>query len=182
MLKFNRSQCVKLLTLLAVGIFAAVVAGCASQPPKQIDNGLKVRVKVGENLNPNGLGRPSPVFVRIYQLTDKTAFLDATYGDLSANDKAILGSSLLSRRDVEVCPVEAGTGESTAPASGCTGKTVVEFPIDLITKAEYIAVMAEFYHLHDPQGNWRTVTTFSKGDAPVLLIQLQGSSVSAGFE
>lgn len=187
MRKCNRWQGTagKLLITASAVIVAAAAAGCASQPEQEIKGGLAVRVEVGGQLNPDASGRPSPVFVRIYQLSDKTAFEQASYADLANSDKATLGATLLARKDVEVCPVEKAATDSAASGAGCAGEKMVEFALDHMAAAEYVAVMAEFYHLHDPQGNWRAVTGYDEGGffgTPALVIHLERSSIGVGFE
>lgn len=185
MLEFDRPQCARVLVALVLGLFLFVLTGCASSPPKVVEDGLAVRVEVGDQLNPNASGQSAPVFLRIYQLADKTAFARATYDELATNDKAALGADLLARRDVEVCPVQADTVAAGGAVAGCSGQARIKLQLDRITKAEYVAVVAEFYHLHDPQGNWRAVTATPKAgqsDSSVLVIKLQRSSVSVGFE
>ena len=174
----------RVFAALSVTLALLVATGCGSTPTREAGE-LEGRVLVAPGLNPNAAGEPSPVFLRVYQLSDRGAFDDADYWALADDDQAVLGSALLSRDEIEVCPVEGLQGPESARAE-CRG--VRELELDLITGARYLAVMGEFYNLQDPRGDWRAVAEIPEKRLLGLLgsrefiIELVGSTVAVGFE
>lgn len=170
---------------LCLALAGALLAGCASAPTREA-GALEGEVRVAPGLNPNARGDPSPVFLRIYQLTERAAFDDADYWALADDDQAVLGSSMLSRDEIEICPVEGLPGPESARAGCPPGGRELE--LDLIADARYLAVMGEFYNLQDPRGDWRAVAEIPEERLMGLLgpgefvIELLGSTVSVGFE
>lgn len=170
---------------LCLAMAGALLAGCASAPTREA-GALEGEVRVAPGLNPNAQGEPSPVFLRIYQLSERAAFDDADYWALADDDQAVLGSSMLSRDEIEICPLEGLPGPESARAECPPGGR--ELKLDLIADARYLAVMGEFYNLQDPRGDWRAVTEIPEERLMGLLgpgefvIELLGSTVSMGFE
>lgn len=65
---------------------------------------LKLDLSAREALNPDDKGQSLSVVVRVYQLRDGKAFRAASYEQLLADDKTILGDELLARKDVVLAP------------------------------------------------------------------------------
>lgn len=65
---------------------------------------MKLDLSARAALNPDDKGQPLSVVVRIYQLRDGKAFHAASYEQLLADDKAILGDALVARKDVVLAP------------------------------------------------------------------------------
>ena len=170
---------------LWVALAGVVLAGCGSTPTREA-GALEGQVVVAPGLNPNAQGDPSPVFLRIYQLSERAAFDDADFWALADDDQAVLGSSLLSRDEIEICPVEGLPGPESARAECPPGSRNLE--LDLIADARYLAVMGEFFNLQDPRGDWRAVAQIPEERLMGLLgpgefvVELLGSTVSLGFE
>jgi type VI secretion system protein VasD len=55
-------------------------------------------------LNQNEYGQSLPVVVRVYQLKDAQAFMQASYGQLLADDRTLLKTDLLSRMETTLGP------------------------------------------------------------------------------
>ncbi|PWG63269.1 type VI secretion system lipoprotein TssJ [Sediminicurvatus halobius] len=145
--------------VIVLGVLAALtVVGCGSTPPSAEIEPVEGRIVVGPNLNPNAEGRPSPVYLRIYQLADSVPFTSASFEELADRDREILGASLISRDEFELCPLEtAGAVGAGQARSRCQGE-VLPVTLDVRGDTRYLAVMGEFYDLHDPSGSWRAVT------------------------
>src|SRR5271155_5434729 len=81
-------------------ISCATLTACKSAPPKppkpQV---VKLIVSASTDVNPDALGRPSPVVVRIYQLKDDAAFKDADFFALYDKEQPTLAASLISREE-----------------------------------------------------------------------------------
>lgn len=106
------------ITVLVLAVLFSL-AGCG--------NMVKVDVKSDKDLNNVGSGSPLPVVVRIYQLSEDTAFKSAGFRDLWKRDAEILGSALLSSKEIVMQP-------------GSSQK--VSFPLE--GKTKFVAVFAAF--------------------------------------
>lgn len=85
---------------VACGVLA--LAACASKPPKP--SPTQAVVIASADVNPDSMGRPSPVVVRIYQLSGDAQFNDAGFFALYDNEQATLGSSLIMRDERTLFP------------------------------------------------------------------------------
>jgi len=115
---------------------AAAVAGCGSAPAKPAD--AKARISASAEVNPNSAGRPSPIHVRIFQLKEDGAFLDADFWALVDKEQETLAASLVQRLEFDLTP-----GESK------------DFPLKISPDARVLGVMAEFADYRNAQ--WRVV-------------------------
>ncbi len=85
--------------LLAVALL--LLAACSGPQ-------LKVDLSSSANINMDQENRPLPVVVRIYQLSDITAFEQASFKDLWRNDLGVLGDQLLVHQEVVIDPASVG--------------------------------------------------------------------------
>jgi type VI secretion system protein VasD len=86
----------KNLAVLAGATLLLVLAGCG--------NMVKVSAKSDRFLNNYGSESALPVVVRVYQLSDDAAFKNAAFRDLWKRDTEVLGSSLLSSKEIVMRP------------------------------------------------------------------------------
>ncbi len=163
-----------------------LLGACASGGPDNEPDAVDGRIEVLPNLNPNARDRPSPVFLRVYQLKDRAAFDGADFGDFVNADTDLLGGALLSRDVFELCPLEMDEPRS-AQGIRCQGETL-PVTLDVYPDARYLAVVAEFYELRDATGDWRAVAELpEKGffdfiGSKEFVITLDRSTVSVNFE
>lgn len=115
---------------------AAALAGCGSAPAKPVE--AKARISASAEVNPNSAGRPSPIHVRIFQLKEDGAFLDADFWALVDKEQETLAASLVQRLEFDLTP-----GESK------------DFPLKISPDARVLGVMAEFADYRNAQ--WRVV-------------------------
>ncbi|WP_290648307.1 type VI secretion system lipoprotein TssJ [Aquisalimonas sp.] len=141
--------------LLAV-VCALLLAACASGSEERPD-AVDGRIVVLPGLNPNIEGRPSPVRIRVYQLSDRDAFMDASLRELLARDQEALGGALLSRDAFELCPLEMEDNAAEYAGLRCQGEELA-VTLDIYPDVRFLAVMAEFYDVQDPASQWRAVT------------------------
>ncbi|MCE3252731.1 MAG: type secretion system-associated lipoprotein [Cellvibrio sp.] len=115
---------------LSMSIF---MAGCSSSKSRvggvlNLDTDLKLTFEVASDINPDDSSRPSPVFVRFYQLKSATAFDKADFIDIYERDTEIFGGDIVSKQVLK--PLLPGVGR--------TESFVLE------PGAKMIAVYAEF--------------------------------------
>jgi type VI secretion system protein VasD len=121
---------------------AALLAACRSAPPpappppppKPID--VAISIVAAPDLNPNRNGRPSPVFLRVYQLRNASKFLNADFDDLSMRADATLAATLIGRDERMVEPA-----------------TTTDLALKIDPETQLLGVIAEYSDLANSQ--WR---------------------------
>ncbi len=124
------------IALLVAACTAMLAAGCGSAPAKPAS--AKAKISASADVNPNAEGRPSPVHVRIFQLKEDGAFMEADIWSLVDKEQETLGGSLVQRLEQDLAP-----GEQK------------EFELKIAPDAKVLAVMAEFADYRNAQ--WRVV-------------------------
>lgn len=71
----------------------------ADKPPR-----VDITIQTSNDLNPDRVGRPSPIVIRLYELKVDTAFNNANFFALYDSDKDILGDDLVKVEEMEVAP------------------------------------------------------------------------------
>lgn len=102
-------------------IFAVtlLLSGCSFWGSSDVTPQLFLNIKASANINPNVEGLPSPLEVRVYQMTDSQAFSQADFIQLYNDAQGVLKAELLLTRELasllpseerkEVIPLAAGT-------------------------------------------------------------------------
>lgn len=123
------------LPLFCFVVFSVVIlmSGCSSSKSRvggvlNLDTDLKLNFIVDGDINPNDKKRPSPIFLRLYELKSPTIFNKADFIDLYERDKEILGGDFINRQTLK--PLSPGVGRTD---------TLV-----LKNGASYVALYAEF--------------------------------------
>lgn len=116
----SRPLSVRLMAMAKVAILASLIAGCSwfggdkdkkDPPPPSpavapAPEGATVRATVIASplINPDLNQRPSPVLVRLYQLTNPDAFETSDFASLFEKDEATLGPAMLAKRELIIAP------------------------------------------------------------------------------
>ncbi len=80
-----------------------LIIGCAVKPSESnVD--FTYQITTSHDINPNINGQPSPVLVRVYQLSNKVNFQNATYEALFDNEHSALGAEFISINEYLVHP------------------------------------------------------------------------------
>lgn len=97
-----------------VGAFAGLVlSGCGLLGPK-VNTGereklpipLEITLGALENVNPTATGRPSPIVVRVFELTNESRFQAADYFELMGQGNVSLEGDVLSSEEHTLLPGE----------------------------------------------------------------------------
>jgi type VI secretion system protein VasD len=162
--------------LTAGGIVAGLavlipwLAGCAHAPPppppppQALD--VQVRVVASPDVNPNRSGRPSPVFLRVFELRDASKFLNAEFDDVTARADITLAGVLIGREERMVEP----------------GSTVT-LALKIDPQTRLLGVVAEYSDLANSR--WRATSPAPPGGLLTLfkdqslVIRLDRQAVSA---
>ncbi|HWV16210.1 MAG TPA: type VI secretion system lipoprotein TssJ [Cellvibrio sp.] len=111
--------------ILLLAVLIAALAGCSSSKSRvggvfNLDTDLKLNFIVDDNINPDESKRPSPVFVRLYELKAAETFLKADFIDLYERDKEVLGGDLLNKQMLKPLTPGANRTENLVLKSGAT--------------------------------------------------------------
>ncbi|MBR8323786.1 MULTISPECIES: type VI secretion system lipoprotein TssJ [Burkholderia cepacia complex] len=84
------------LKRIAVGLTFLSLGACGGVPTrKELAASLNLKVKVSDGVNPDELGRPAPIMVRIYELKSAYTFDNADFFSLQSDSKKVLGEDAL---------------------------------------------------------------------------------------
>lgn len=126
--------CLKMIVFISVVFLASctrVNSGVVGM--FNLDTDLKLVFIAGKDINPDEKRTPSPLYIRMYELTSDVAFNKADFLELYEKDETILGKALLSKRELNrVLPEEHQEDH---------------FVLDPQTR--YVALFAEFYEYRD---------------------------------
>jgi len=67
-----------------------------------LDTDLRLTIQADMDINPDANNRPSPVFVRMYELKSPMIFHQADFMTLYSKDKAVLDADFVNRQDLKI--------------------------------------------------------------------------------
>lgn len=141
----------------------SVLQGCQMfglfQDPPQSDPFKSVQIEAALDVNPDFYGRPSPVVLTVYQLSDAKAFLRADISNLFGVDELPSNPAWLKRDSFQLRPGER-----------LTQRFVPELDVRLF------GVVAEYRDLENAQ--WRAVEVFQAQSPETLKVNLERARVS----
>lgn len=105
----------RLMALVAIFGMSVFMTGCSSSKSRvggvlNLDTDLKLMFETASDINPDENSRPSPVFVRFYQLKSATAFDKADFIDIYERDAEIFGGDIVSKQVLK--PLLPGVGRT----------------------------------------------------------------------
>jgi type VI secretion system protein VasD len=118
-----------LLIILAVALASCTKVNSGVVGMFNLDTDLKLILLAGKDINPDEKRSPSPLYIRLYELTSDHAFNKADFMALYEKDDTLLGKDVLAKRELN----RLVPGESQEEA----------FVLD--PKTRYVALFAEFY-------------------------------------
>lgn len=138
-------------TLYGCGVFQSISDGTAKVAKAIFVRDVKtlhLDFTARAELNTDDDSHASPVFIRVYQLRYSKSFESASYQSLVANDKDILGETLLDTKEMILKP---------------NASISLDVPLDI--NADYVGVIALFKEPDLKTGNWRIL--LKRGDLNV---------------
>ncbi len=151
----------KLVRSLRATVLAAVMlalAACGGSSPRKPFN-AQARLIATAQVNPNASGRPSPVHVRVFQLRDEVAFMNADFASLVSNEQTVLGASLVQSLEADLAP-----GDER------------ELELNISPEARMLGVVAELANYRNAQ--WRVVTRAPAKRKERVLIRIDRDQTS----
>ncbi len=121
-----------------LAIVTLTLAGCSSRESKvggmlNLQTDLTLTLEAAQAINPDVQDSPSPVFLRVYELSSKEAFAQADFIELYERDKSALGDTLVQRRELP----------RLVPGESRSHKLVLD------SSTRYVGVLAEFFQFED---------------------------------
>lgn len=159
MLKRNFKITLLLLTLITFTACSTVNEWVGTK--LGFDTDLTLTLKVDADINPDDKNKPSPLFVRLYQLKETKMFDRADFIGLYERDKEVLGADFVAKQELKrLIP-----GESREE----------KFVLNKETK--YIALYAEF--LNYKAAEYKVITPIVANNviATSINIQLSGNTL-----
>lgn len=92
--------------LIVAGLAVAAVSGCSSVNSKVggmlgFETDLTLKLIAEADINPDDKNRPSPLFIRLYELKSTRQFERANFIDLYERDKEVLGADMVAKQTLK---------------------------------------------------------------------------------
>jgi type VI secretion system protein VasD len=132
---------------------ALLISACKHAPPPPAPprpRVLTLAVVSAADLNPDHSGRPSPVVVRLYQLSSTTDFSNAEFAAVYPSDTSTLAKTMVSKQELTVLPGE---------------RTTVQ--VEFANEARALGILVAYYDID--HANWRLIGTASSGSSTLSL-------------
>jgi len=142
-----------------VCLSALIAAACKSAPPAPPPTIVRISVSALDRVNPDHMGRPSPVLVRVYELKTTAAFDSADFFTLYGKDQATLGGDLNAKNEFLLKP-----GDSR----------MVEQPAQPGTK--FVAVVAAYRDIE--RSRWRSTVPVPPNQTTLIDVRIDAADVS----
>lgn len=128
----------KLLGFSLIFTVFTITTACTSVNHKvgaalNLDTDLKLELNAASNINPDEKEKPSPVFIRLYELKSTAAFDKADFIDLYESDEEILADALVAKQELK----------RLTPGTQRVDQLVLN------KDTEFVALFAEFYRYKD---------------------------------
>ena len=126
---------------------------------------VQATVKVANDVNPDSRNQSSPVRTRFYLLKSASIFKSADFFQLKEQDRELLSSDIMERKERVFKPGEEQQLELSLPA-------------EELSKDEklYLAVMVGYWDIHNSE--WRTVHKVRIEETTEAIISIGRSAVS----
>jgi type VI secretion system protein VasD len=98
-------------------LYGCPSSGLRSGERPELPRPLSITIGTTDRVNPSVSGRPSPIVVRIFELSNDTRFLAADYFELTGQDMPTLGGDVLASDEYSLIPTQIQIVERKA-ASG----------------------------------------------------------------
>lgn len=129
------SPIIKIFVLSVLFVF---LSSCSSSKSRvggvlSLDTDIKITFEVDSDINPDEKNKPSPLFVRMYELKSETLFNKVDFVGLYEKDEALLGADLIRKQELK----------RIAPGEDHIERFVAD------KETHYIAIYAEFFNYKD---------------------------------
>lgn len=126
--------------LIVASLFALSLTAC-SVANMVVEPFSKLEFEVAENINPDINGRPSPVVVKVFELSSRTLFDNQDFFALFDDAESVLGPDLISKTEFDFEPdSQYEHSLSLSPGVRYAGILVAYRDIDTASWREVVAI------------------------------------------
>ena len=140
-----------LFALLTILMFS----GCSNTPEPTY---VALTLNASANLNPDHVDRPSPLVIRIIELSSITSLENAEFFDLYNNAKANLGPDFIAEEEIILRPGD---------------KKIIK--LKLSEKGQYLAVIGAYQNIES--ADWRSINTVEPEEAQKIELIATDTSI-----
>ncbi len=124
--------------LAIIAFFLSILTACQTVNSSvggylNLDTDIQIDLMVDADINPDELGKASPLFIRLYELTSNKMMKQADFIEIYERDKEVLGSDMVAVHKMK----------RLIPGEGRTENIVLD------KKTNYVALYAEFLEFKD---------------------------------
>lgn len=156
--KFNQTKVAFSVRIFLLWMLVFSLGACSSLSRQPSATLAKVELVVEAGVNPDTRGRPSPIVIRLYELTATNAFEAADFFSLYDQDRQLLGAELVAVEELQLMPGEKRVFERT-----------------LQTNTQHLAVVAAFRQIE--KARWRSNVAVQPNRVNNLLIKVDSTSI-----
>jgi len=150
-----------ILKLIVPICYLFILSGCSLFGGSD-ESIIELSISASEQLNPDIESRPSPIVLRIYQLTHIDTFNNSDFFALYENDQTLLAQDLKYREELEIQPKHSKIKR-----------------LEISPDSKFIAVLAAFRDLDKAQ--WKSFVEIDPLNLQPLKIDLGESTVIIDF-
>ena len=143
------------------------LTACANQESRvggmlKLQTDVRLSIDARADINPDHSNEPAPVVLRFYELTAEQAFADADFVRLYERDSAVLGDTLVRRRQLP----------------GVVPGEIRDHELVLEANTRYVGIMAEFYQYQRAAYKVVIPVTARNVFRDVIKLQISGNQLS----
>ncbi len=125
-----------------LSLLTALLIGC-SAANLVVEPYSNLEIYAKHDINPDSNGRPSPVVVYIFELSENTLFENQDFFSLYEDYERVLGADLVNKYELSLTPGKKET-----------------YNASMLPKTEYLGIVAAFRDIEN--SNWRQVIKVDK--------------------
>ena len=150
---------VRFFLWLTTGLVLLLLSGCISKifPPKPTTASLEIETSA--DINPNPMGRPSPLVLWIYQLKSPFCFEKADFMTLYEKSESFLSTDLIKKQEIILKVNEKQT-----------------VPIEVTDEINALGLMALFRDYE--QSHWKATATIIPHKDNLINVTIQGTTLT----
>lgn len=144
-----------------------LMSGCSAINEKvgtrlNLETNLKLQIVASPSVNPDESDRASPVYLRLYQLSDPKAFENASFLDLYEKDKEVLADTFISKQELKRVTPDSSRVERFVLTKG----------------TRYVAIFAEFFKYKEARAKVVFPITSSNVIRDSVKINISGNTMT----
>ena len=151
---------------LVTGLVLLLVAACGAKetpPPPPIappePTSVMLEIETAGDINPNPMGRPSPLVLRIYQLKSPSGFEKADFMSLYEKEEAVLGRDLVKKEEIILKVNEKQT-----------------IPVEVEDDTNALGLMAVFRNYE--QSQWKATAVIIRHQPNQMNVNIRGNTLT----